>query len=65
MKKLLETVADLAYLAGAAGYYSGDSRRDTDNIIGWAKEFEALNKGREWDGEYMEEIESFFKTKIS
>ena len=28
-------------------------------------EFETLNKGREWDGEFFEEIESFLKQKIN
>lgn len=28
-------------------------------------EFEELNKGREWDGEYFQEIEEFLKIKLS
>ena len=28
-------------------------------------EFELLNKGREWDGEFFEEIESFLIKKLS
>jgi hypothetical protein len=27
-------------------------------------EFEVLNKGREWDGEFFDEIEAFCKTKL-
>lgn len=29
----------------------------------WADEFEELNKGREWDGEFFDEIEQFCATK--
>ena len=29
-----------------------------------ADEFELLNKGREWDGEFYEEIELFLKKKL-
>lgn len=29
----------------------------------WADEFEELNKDREWDGEFFEEIEQFCATK--
>lgn len=31
----------------------------------WANEFEKLNAGREWDGEFFEEIEAFCKSKMS
>lgn len=34
-------------------------------IINWAKEFENMNIGREWDGEFFEEIEKFVKLKNS
>lgn len=30
----------------------------------WAFEFENLNKGRQWDGEFFEEIELFFENKV-
>ena len=29
------------------------------------EEFELLNKGREWDGEFFEEIESFLMQKLA
>jgi hypothetical protein len=31
--------------------------------IEWTNEFEKLNKGREWDGEFFDEVEDFFRTK--
>lgn len=30
----------------------------------WTKEFETTNKGREWDGEFFDEIESFINSKF-
>jgi hypothetical protein len=30
----------------------------------WTDEFEAKNKGREWDGEFFEEIDAFVEGKI-
>ena len=33
--------------------------------IDLADEFEELNRGREWDGEFYEEIESFINQKIN
>lgn len=30
----------------------------------WTNEFEKLNTGREWDGEFFEEIESFCQNKL-
>ena len=43
-RKLLETVADIAYSAGEAGYFSGDSRADVNEFIHWAKIFEKEHK---------------------
>ncbi len=31
----------------------------------WADEFEELNKNRQWDGEFIEEIEIFYNNKIN
>lgn len=33
--------------------------------IAYAKEFEQIHEGREWDGEYYDEIEYFINSKIS
>ena len=30
----------------------------------WAMEFEQKNKGREWDGEFLEEVDAFFEEKV-
>lgn len=37
----------------------------TEFCIDLASEFEELNRGREWDGEFYEEIESFINQKIN
>ena len=67
---LCEAVADLVwnYVADIKdGKISGpaDSRELVHSCIEWAAEFEAKNKGREWDGEYMEEIDEFYLQKIN
>lgn len=41
-----------------------DSRETVRLVIVWAHEFEQKNKGREWNGEYMEEIDKFYSEKI-
>jgi len=33
-------------------------------IISWAKDFEQKNEGRGWDGEYMDEIDTFLNEKL-
>ena len=40
---------------------SADQR---DACSNWTDEFEQINKGRLWDGEWMEEIEQFVENKI-
>ena len=45
--KLLETVADISYIAGCKKYYSGNSRVDISEYIIWAKEFEKKSTNRE------------------
>lgn len=64
--KLCEAVADIAYLAGERGCYSGDSRADMRAFIDWAREFEALNSTRDFDkdGDYISEIEQFAERKM-
>lgn len=46
--KLLETLANLAFAAGNAGYYSGDSRPDMESIIWLAKEFQQVHQSTDW-----------------
>lgn len=40
-----------------------DSRERVRLCIEWAVEFEAKHAGRVWDGEYLEEIDEFFRLK--
>jgi len=62
---LLETVADVSYIAGYEKHYSGNSRFDISEYIHWAKEFEQINKNTDWDYEdYMLAIEQFATEKI-
>ncbi len=64
-----EAVADIAYQAGVARYYSGDSRADIAQFIAWAQEFEKLlvydKDGNEtYNGkDYMTAIEEFTLAK--
>jgi len=66
---LCEAVADIAFIAGKNNYYSGDSRKDIADFIGWAKEFEKFNEGIEWgvnsDLDYLDAIMVFTKRKIA
>lgn len=64
-RKLLETVADIAYNAGVQQLFDGqDSREVIMNLIDWAREFESIHAETNWDEkDYMMEIESFYKDK--
>ena len=63
--KLLETLADIAYMAGCHHYYSGDSRADIADFIQWANEFERLHRHTDWaDEDYMLAVEKFAMGKI-
>jgi len=33
-------------------------------MVKWTNEFEELNKGRNWDGEWMDEVDKFFRKKL-
>lgn len=65
---LCEAVADIAFVAGENGYYSGDSRRDTADFISWAKEFEQIYNGHQWgvdeSPDYIDAIAEFSLQKI-
>jgi len=66
IQKLLETVADISYIFGKSGYFSGDSRADIQEVIYWAKYFEIKNKNTDWSKEdYILEIEKFSSNKIT
>ncbi len=57
---LCEAVADIAINFAVQSIHPDDSRELIRLVIEWAEIFEARNKGREWDGEYIQEIDSFF-----
>jgi len=62
-ERLLETVADIAYIFGEKGYFSGDSRADIQEIIFLAKKFE--NTDHDWDkDDYLIQINKFSYFKI-
>lgn len=63
-----EVVADIAYLAGASRYHSGDSRKDCADFLKWAQEFEKEHENTPWGTagfDYMLEVEKFAKYKLS
>ena len=63
--KILETIADIAYIAGYHKYYSGDSRLDASLFIEWANEFEKMHKNKDWEqAGYISLIEEFTENKI-
>ena len=63
--KLLETVADIAYIAGQQKFYSGNSRADISEFIYWAHEFEKKNLKTNWDeSDYILTIEEFTNEKM-
>lgn len=77
MTDMLETVADVAIELGgwSQAHYdregreeygvlaTNDSRALVEMAIQWGKEFCEANKDRQWDGEYIEELWGFLKSK--
>lgn len=67
---VLETALDIAYLAGAKRYHSGDSRADIDTFIAWANEFEThlcvdADGNETYFGEdYLTAIEEFTNERL-
>lgn len=57
---LCEVVADLALNFASAEVKPENSRELARLIIEWAEVFEARHKDRDWEGEYLEEIDAFF-----
>ena len=45
-------------------YHSGDRMTFIDYAIDWTNEFEKKNKDRQWDGEFLEEIEQFVEQQV-
>lgn len=66
-RKLLETLVDLAYNAGANNLWKdNDSRAINTDIIRWAGEFEAKYAGVDWNEEdYFLTIDRFYEEKTS
>ena len=66
-RKLLETVVDLAYNAGADKLWDErDSRAVVSEIIRWAGEFETTHAGTDWaEEDYLLAIDRFYQEKIS
>ncbi|MEL1245150.1 hypothetical protein AAEO56_12810 [Flavobacterium sp. DGU11] len=63
--KLFEAIADIAFIAGQKGFFSGDSREDIAEIIRWGKEFEAVHEDTDWDEmDYNTAIEAFAANKL-
>ena len=66
---LLETLTDIAFLAGSKGLYSGNSREDVRTFRLWAEEFEERTKDVQWNEDinrdYISEVEEFFNEKAA
>lgn len=63
--KLFEAIADIAFIAGQKGFFSGDSRTDIGEFIKWAKEFEAIHEETNWDEiDYIDAVEAFTGAKM-
>jgi hypothetical protein len=64
-QKFIETIAEIAYIAGVRQYYSGDSRADISDFLFWAEEFEQINAEVDWTEEdYISSVERFADEKI-
>lgn len=65
-RRLLETVADLAYNAGHDNLWeNNDSRTVVTGIVGWAREFEQENGGTDWNTEdYVLAVDKFYRSKV-
>lgn len=62
-ERLIETVADIAYIFGSQGYFSGDSRADIQEVIYLAKEFEKQNS--DWEKvDYLNLIHDYSYSKL-
>ncbi|MCK6611522.1 MAG: hypothetical protein L6Q78_10830 [Bacteroidia bacterium] len=65
---LLETLADISYIAGVKNYYSGSSREDISTFIWWAKEFQKIHSQTNWNEsllDYILTIEEYTEKKIN
>lgn len=64
-QRLLETVADIAYNAGADRICEGnDSQAVIESIIEWAREFEQKNVTNDWrEDDYILAVNEFYREK--
>ena len=63
--KLFEAIADIAFLAGQKGFFSGDSSQDIAEFIRWAQEFETIHEDTNWDEvDYITAMEAFTENKL-
>jgi len=46
---LLETLADISFIAGENIFFTGDSRNDVLQFILWARKFRTLHSKTNWD----------------
>lgn len=67
LRDYAETIADIAYEAGARGFRpTGNSRDTISTIIAWADEFSRQNQDTDWiDKEYLDEIHDFTQQKLN
>ena len=64
-RDFLEALTDIAFNAGAAGYHSGDSRKDVSDMISWADEFQQIHQKTDWnETDYIDTIDAFAAKKI-
>lgn len=65
--RLLETLVDIAYNAGADNLWcDADSRMVADKIIEWAHEFERQNVTNDWrEDDYILAIDKFYQEKVT
>lgn len=65
--RLLETLVDIAYNAGADNLWrDADSRMVADKIIEWAHAFEQQNTMNDWrEDDYILAIDKFYQEKVT
>ena len=65
-RSIIETVADISYIAGESKYFTGDSRYDVSSFIVWAKEFDRNYKSTNWhEVDYILTVTEFTLQKIT
>jgi len=64
-RKLMETVADISYIAGTKNYFTGDSRANISEFIFLAQQFEKAHKGTNWNEvDYISAVENFTREQL-